>query len=312
MTPMVRDQLTILINEGTRLMGRLKEDPKRYAKQVFLYESQMHHKSYGDELLILSPIAKTLSLITKAQLLEGALGGMMLTLSIAFLKANGPGKETKLVGEALEKYARELTKLFKKSDEFAENLTLLFLGASFALGALALGVEKEGAMDEASDAVKRRVELSQEIAKVYAPLFVRFFLGQKPIETIGGDKALSAALEFAFLGCFIQGTKEKSLFNALLPLLQERASLFQDFAAREEVPRLIGAAVSEIRLALEEEDRDLFIEALDNFVVSLGVDKGAFYKDLDDLHTLVSALAFMISPEKLREVTKEHTRSVQV
>lgn len=360
MTPMAHDALTRAIKEGNRLFGSLREyleklrngelskkereDLHALSEEIFLFEEQLHRKSYGDDLLILSPMAHTLSNLVKAMMLGKGLGCVMLSLSTALMPANGEGKGTKLLGSALEHYAKKLVALFdsvffkgleKSKKDFFENMALVYLGASFSLGVLALGVEKKG-FEEASEEIKKRVQLTKEIAMVYASLFLQMVIKQGFVEVcingnnlkqpygidlgIRPEAVISACLEFSFLSCFIQGIssqdrrKGEYLFKQLLGSLKERAAVFERFATESlaDVDSPINATVTELKFSLESADLNLFIEALNGLIAALGIDEEAFYSDLEDLHQLIQSLAFIISVEELRDATAKHTGAVQV
>ena len=356
MTPMAKDALASALSESNRLFGKLawimetskkkelsledNEQLKNLGKEIFLFEEQYHRKSYGNDLLILSPITHTLSLLVKSLLIGKGPGSLMFTLSLAFLPVNKEGDETKLVGEALTTYAKRLTGLFTASffsgidqshREFLELLVLVYLGVSFSIGQLALGVEKEDALEEASDEIKQRVELTKDIATLYASLFMQCLMQQQLIETCMGntlekpygmelktslEQSMQAVLEFVFLGCFIQGLyakdqrKAESMFKELIGQMKERVGVFEAFIGENPLNPL--PAVTEIRFTLAAEDMDSFIEALNGLITSLGIDERIFYKDLEDLQKLVQTCAFIISAEELRKATTHTTGSVQV
>lgn len=357
MTPMAKDALTIAIHEGNRLFEKLmvysetikkkeltpkeKEQLKTLGKEIFLFEEQLHRKSYGEDLLILSPIAHTLSILAKSMLLDKGTGSLAFSLELAFLPTGEEGKGTKLVGEAIEMAAKKLTNLFivsffpgieKSEKEFFENLILVYLTLSFSIGQLALGVEKEGALEEASDEIKKRVELTKEIATIYTTLFMQCLMQQQFVEVALSErefakpygmaiempviKIMGSILEFIFLGSFIQGLyaqdKQRAavLFKGLFGQLKQRAEVFEHFML--ESLQKNASSVTEIGFSLQSEEVENFIEALNGLAVSLGIEERALYKDLEELQKLVQVMAFIISSEELRKADKKITGTVHV
>src|SRR5688500_10792842 len=104
MTPIAFEALSSAIKESKRLFGKLqvymekikkeelspreKEQLKALGEEIFLFEEQHHRKSFSDDLLILSPLSHTLSMLVRSLLLGKGVGSMMFTLAIAFLEEN--------------------------------------------------------------------------------------------------------------------------------------------------------------------------------------------------------------------------------
>ncbi|CRX37759.1 hypothetical protein ELAC_0398 [Estrella lausannensis] len=368
MTPMSRDALFKAIKEGETLFqrlnyftGRMKEGflsekesegLKALVKEITLYEEQLLRKSYGEDFLILTPLAKTLSVLANSMLLDRGPRSVGFTLAIAFLETGEEGKGTQLTGPSLKCYAKALTDLLvpvffpgitEGGKKLFDNMALLYIALSQSLGILALGVEREGALDQAADVVKKKVEKAKEVALVYTSLFIqaamqqRFidlcFAGEEGERTYGsaveGGAAgnVAAVLEFAFLSSFIQGSlstdrkKGEYLFKALVPHLKERAAAFESLMKgvlyqREENTEIslngVAVAVTELRLAVEKEEWNQFMESLQGFLEALGVDKKGFEIDLHDLRRLIQFLAFAISKEELANLAAIHTGMVTV
>lgn len=368
MTPVNRDQLFKAIREGEILFKRLnyftgrmkkgsleekeKEALQALVKEISLYEEQLLRKSYGEELLILGPLAKTLSSLANSLLLDRGTRALGFTLSIVFLETGEEGKGTELVGASIRRFAKELSSLFlpvffpgitEGGKKLFENMALLYLSVSSSLGILALGVEREGALEEASEEVKKRVERAKEVALLYTSLFLQAALQQRFIElclaedelrkpygseiegTIG--KNVSGVLEFAFLGSFIKGCVAKDkrkgeyLFKALVQHLKERAAFFESFMKealllRQEMEvetlHAVAAAVTEMKLSVESEECSRFIESLEGLLESLGVDAKGFDQDLKEMDRLIQFLAFTISKEELNKIGAIHTGMVSV
>lgn len=368
MTPMSRDALFKAIKEGEVLFqklnyftGRMKEGTlneqekeglKALVKEITLYEEQLLRKSYGEDLLILTPLAKTLSMLANSMLLDRGPRSIGFTLAVAFLETGEEGKGTELTGPSLKSYSKALTDILvpvffpgmtEGGKKLFANMVLLYIALSQSLGILALGVEREGAFEQAADEIKKRVEKAKEVALVYTSLFIQAAMQQHFIElcfneegtektygsAIEGGAAgnVSAVLEFAFLSSFIQGSlstdkkKGEYLFKALVPHLKERASAFESFMKGALYQREgneegslngVAAAVTELRLSVQTEEWSQFIESLQGFLEALGIDKKGFEIDLQDLRRLIQFLAFAISKEELAALAAIQTGMVSV